>query len=134
MWSAVETTELRIWLEDLLEACAFEGGANFSGKLIICYSSVSSLILTDIQWLKIFHALVKKPAMACFNMPPIALELRIPQRATRTITNVLETMIKPWWNPDMMQAAITNYMIGTYSFHINIEIMKACCPYFTLKD
>ena len=131
----METTELRVWLKNLLDACAFEWGkTNLSGELIIHYSSVWSLILTDIQWLKIFHVLIKKPAMVCFNMAPIALEFRIPQRATRDITNVLETIIKHWWNPDMLQTAVKNYMIGTYSFHIYIEIMEACCSYFILKD
>ena len=40
--------------------------------------------------------LMKKPAIVCFYIPPITLEIYISQRTTRDITNVLETMIKPW--------------------------------------
>ena len=34
-----ETTELKIWPEKTLDACANEGGTNFSGELVMYYSS-----------------------------------------------------------------------------------------------
>ena len=33
-------TELKIWLEKALDACANEGGTNFSGKLIMYYTTL----------------------------------------------------------------------------------------------
>ena len=33
-------TELKIWLEKALDACANEGGTNFLGKLIMYYTTL----------------------------------------------------------------------------------------------
>ena len=40
----MEMIKLRIWLENSLDACAFEGGTNFLGELILYYGSPRILV------------------------------------------------------------------------------------------
>ena len=41
--SVIETTELKIWLEKTVDACANEGGAIFLGELILYYRTYNVL-------------------------------------------------------------------------------------------
>ena len=50
-------------------------------------------------------------------MPPISLEIRIPRRATRDITNVLETMTKPGCLSQTCCKARLKNVTATYNLH-----------------
>ena len=58
--------------------------------------------------------------MVCFYIPPIALEIYISRRTTRDITNVLETMIKPWCLSHCRHVAKRDYLQFPY-LQWNIE-------------
>ena len=58
--------------------------------------------------------------MVCFYIPPIALEIYISRRTTRDITNVLETMIKPWCLSHCRHVAKRDYLQFSY-LQWNIE-------------
>ena len=72
--------------------------------------------------------------MACFYMSPMALEICIPQRATKHITNVLETLTKPGCLSQTCCETRLKIVTGTYSFHIYFEIMKREGMLFLLRS
>ena len=55
-------TELKIWLEKALDACANEGATHFSGELTICYRSLKQISMQSTQAQKQYkHELSQTP-------------------------------------------------------------------------
>ena len=62
------TTELKIWLEKTMDACANEGGTNFSGELIMYYR-------TSLQFVQIFSSVIDYFVLL-YYLVPLSVRMR----------------------------------------------------------